>query len=103
VHAPSSGCRYGDIPSPDLSGQFFLPVAAESDAEGDTCRACSEHVGLKLAASLGVLVPWGAGWAHHATSVADRMFVGGPESLRGFRSRGVGPSDLRRQVRVKCK
>jgi hypothetical protein len=23
VHAPSSGCRYGDIPSPDLSGQFF--------------------------------------------------------------------------------
>jgi hypothetical protein len=24
VHAPSSGCRYGDIPSPDLSGQFFF-------------------------------------------------------------------------------
>jgi outer membrane protein assembly factor BamA len=47
----------------------------------------SELVGLKLAASLGVLVPWGKDWASQSTSVADRMFVGGPESIRGFRSR----------------
>ena len=26
MHAPSSGCRYGDIPSPDLSGQFFFAL-----------------------------------------------------------------------------
>jgi len=31
-----------------------------------------------------------------ATCVADRFFLGGPSSLRGFRTKGVGPTDVRR-------
>uniref|UniRef100_A0A7S0WW56 Bacterial surface antigen (D15) domain-containing protein n=1 Tax=Pyramimonas obovata TaxID=1411642 RepID=A0A7S0WW56_9CHLO len=54
-------------------------------------------LGITLAGSAGVVVPWGEGWSTQVTSISDRFFIGGPSSLRGFRTRGVGPSDARRQ------
>ena len=60
---------------------------AKTEVSAATTVPLSENIGLKLAASMGALVPWGKGWAEQSTCVADRMFVGGPESIRGFRSR----------------
>ena len=45
-------------------------------------------VDLVLAAHVGVLLPWGAGYATRATALSDRFFLGGPTPLRGFQPRG---------------
>jgi hypothetical protein len=53
VHAPSSGCRYGDIPSPDLSGQFFFECIALAGSE----RGSAYGVGSQHTAQLAPLDP----------------------------------------------
>jgi len=47
-------------------------------------------------AEAGWLLPWGPGWSKRSTSISDRFFLGGVGSLRGFRTRSVGPVDARR-------
>ncbi|KDD76955.1 hypothetical protein H632_c56p0, partial [Helicosporidium sp. ATCC 50920] len=50
-------------------------------------------------AEAGALLPWGAGGsAARPSSLSDRFFPGGLNAtpLRGFRQKGVGPSDVRR-------
>ena len=47
-------------------------------------------------AEAGWLLPWGPGWLKRSTSISDRFFLGGVGSLRGFRTRSVGPVDARR-------
>jgi len=54
-------------------------------------------LGITLSGSAGVVLPWGDNWSTQVTSISDRFFIGGPSSLRGFRTRGIGPSDARRQ------
>mmetsp|Transcript_14035 Transcript_14035/g.24605 ORF Transcript_14035/g.24605 Transcript_14035/m.24605 type:complete len:501 (+) Transcript_14035:55-1557(+) len=54
------------------------------------------NVVLHVGASGGVLLPWGKDYEQKTTSIADRFFVGGPGSLRGFLFKGVGPSEVRR-------
>jgi outer membrane protein insertion porin family len=74
-----------------------------SELWGVAALPLTDAVGLKFAASAGVVLPWGKGWESTATSIADRFFIGGPETLRGFRTRGVGPSDMRRQAPASAK
>ena len=50
-----------------------------------------------LSGEAGLLLPWGSKW-QGSTSISDRFFLGGIGSgaLRGFKQKGVGPTDLRR-------
>ncbi|GAB4818843.1 hypothetical protein N2152v2_005889 [Parachlorella kessleri] len=50
-----------------------------------------------LSGEAGLLLPWGSKW-QGTTSISDRFFLGGIGSgaLRGFKQKGVGPTDLRR-------
>lgn len=43
----------------------------------------------------GVMLPWGPGWSQRSSAISDRFFLGGVGSLRGFRTRSVGPTDVR--------
>eukprot|EP00850_Spirogloea_muscicola_P004496 SM000019S05040 [mRNA] locus=s19:661435:664974:+ [translate_table: standard] len=52
-------------------------------------------VALNVGCSAGHLLPWGPA-AGRPTPLASRFFLGGPSSFRGFRTRGVGPTDVRR-------
>lgn len=47
-------------------------------------------------AEAGVMLPWGPAWRQRSTAISDRFFLGGVGSLRGFRTRSVGPTDVRR-------
>lgn len=69
----------------------------------------TDLLSLSVTASAGVLLPWGsnaaggaagAAGAAAATCIADRFFLGGVSSLRGFKTNGVGPTDARRPRRV---
>mmetsp|Transcript_54263 Transcript_54263/g.172255 ORF Transcript_54263/g.172255 Transcript_54263/m.172255 type:complete len:471 (+) Transcript_54263:310-1722(+) len=53
----------------------------------------AEGVDITLDAKAGLLLPWGSA---AGTNVADRFYMGGPSSVRGFRTRSVGPADERR-------
>jgi outer membrane protein insertion porin family len=52
---------------------------------------------LTVSLSSGVMLPWG-GQApfDKPTCIADRFFLGGVSTLRGFKYQGVGPTDARR-------
>ncbi|KAH9614545.1 hypothetical protein KSS87_001966, partial [Heliosperma pusillum] len=64
---------------------------------------------LNLGVSAGVIFPWGKGFLDRPSSLPDRFFMGGnsspvcslsgPNSLLGFKSRGLGPTEPRRQTR----
>jgi len=55
---------------------------------------------LSVTASAGVMLPWGGDAPlSRATCIADRFFLGGPSTLRGFKFKGAGPTDLRRPQR----
>ncbi|KAJ9511435.1 hypothetical protein QJQ45_029911 [Haematococcus lacustris] len=57
----------------------------------------TRHLNLSLTASAGLLLPWGGEDAlGRPTCIAERFFLGGPASLRGFSWRAVGPSAARR-------
>ncbi|KAL2903165.1 Sorting and assembly machinery component 50-like protein, partial [Bienertia sinuspersici] len=65
------------------------------------------HRALNLGVSAGVIFPWGKGFLDGPSSLSDRFFVGGntspvcslggPSSVLGFKCRGLGPTELRRQ------
>jgi outer membrane protein insertion porin family len=42
------------------------------------------------------MFPWGEEYTKRLTCIADRFFLGGPSSLRGFKFKGIGASDVRR-------
>eukprot|EP00798_Chlamydomonas_sp_ICE-L_P003901 gene3901-13971_t len=60
------------------------------------CIPLLKHVSLNLALTAGVLLPWGGDCMSRPTCIADRFFLGGPSTLRGFSYRSVGPTDTRR-------
>lgn len=65
---------------------------------------------LNFGIASGVTFPWGRGFLNKATLLPDRFFLGGnsspvctlggPTSLLGFKSRGLGPTSPRREVGV---
>ncbi|KAL8161046.1 hypothetical protein V2J09_012535 [Rumex salicifolius] len=60
----------------------------------------SSRAALNLGVSGGAIFPWGSGgFLGKPSSVADRFFMGGPNSMLGFKFRGIGPMDLRRQTK----
>lgn len=61
----------------------------EADAQGHVPVGAS-GITASLAVRAGVAVPWGG---DPAVRLADRFYLGGPASLRGFAVRGVGPVD----------
>jgi outer membrane protein insertion porin family len=66
-----------------LFSQIAMPVGEES--------------AFHLEGHAGLVLPWGG----QQTTICDRFFLGGicPDGLRGFKLRGVGPSDARRPGR----
>ncbi|KAK4835815.1 hypothetical protein QYF36_014912 [Acer negundo] len=67
------------------------------------------HAALNFGVSSGVLVPLGRGFLSMSSSLPERFFLGGnlspvctlggPTALWGFKTRGMGPTELRRQMR----
>ncbi|KVI04840.1 sorting and assembly machinery component 50 homolog B-like [Cynara cardunculus var. scolymus] len=65
---------------------------------------------LNFGVAGGVLFPWGNGFLNTPASLPDRFFLGGnsspvctlggPTSLLGFKTRGLGPSEPKRQVKT---
>ncbi|XP_050209211.1 uncharacterized protein LOC126659923 [Mercurialis annua] len=63
---------------------------------------------LNLGISAGVVFPWGTGFSNMPSPLPERFFMGGnlspictlggPIALYGFRTRGLGPSEPRRQT-----
>ncbi|KAI5069389.1 hypothetical protein GOP47_0015690 [Adiantum capillus-veneris] len=66
------------------------------------------NAALNVGISGGLIMPWGEGFRQKTTSISDRFFIGGhtplvcgldgPVTVSGFRSRGLGPMDLRRRA-----
>uniref|UniRef100_A0A5B7AU16 POTRA domain-containing protein n=1 Tax=Davidia involucrata TaxID=16924 RepID=A0A5B7AU16_DAVIN len=67
------------------------------------------HAALNFGISGGVIFPWGSGFLNMPSSLPERFFLGGnsspfctlggPMTLLGFKSRGLGPTEPRRQIR----
>lgn len=65
------------------------------------------NAALNFGISGGVTFPWGSGFLNKPSSLPERFFlggdfspvctVGGPITVWGFKSRGIGPTDRRRQ------
>ncbi|KAL5734383.1 hypothetical protein ACOSP7_032244 [Xanthoceras sorbifolium] len=68
-----------------------------------------DHAALNLGVSSGVLVPLGRGFLSMSSYLPERFFLGGnlspvctlggPLALWGFKTRGLGPTESRRQMR----
>lgn len=68
------------------------------------------HAALNFGVSSGVIFPWGSGFLSKPSYLPERFFLGGnsspvctlggPMTLLGFKSRGLGPTEPRRQVRL---
>eukprot|EP00898_Chlorokybus_atmophyticus_P004189 jgi/Chlat1/4771/Chrsp308S00822 len=58
----------------------------------------TEWATLMLGGSAGMMLPWAFNGFSRPSIICDRYFLGGPGSLRGFRTKGVGPSDARRLI-----
>ncbi|WCJ19930.1 Outer membrane OMP85 family protein [Euphorbia peplus] len=64
---------------------------------------------LNLGISGGVIFPWGSGFTNMPSPLPERFFLGGnlspigslggPQALYGFRARGMGPTESRRELR----
>lgn len=69
------------------------------------------NAALNVGLSAGAILPLGRDFTKLSTSVPDRFFLGGhsslvcglggPSSLLGFRTRGLGPTDMRRVINPK--
>nr|GMD50918.1 sorting and assembly machinery component 50 homolog B-like [Ipomoea batatas]GMD57512.1 sorting and assembly machinery component 50 homolog B-like [Ipomoea batatas]GMD59119.1 sorting and assembly machinery component 50 homolog B-like [Ipomoea batatas] len=67
------------------------------------------NAALNIGISAGALFPWGTGFMNMPSYLPDRFFLGGnsspvcslggPTSIFGFKSRGLGPAEPRRVVR----
>ncbi|KAI4306482.1 hypothetical protein L6164_029755 [Bauhinia variegata] len=67
------------------------------------------HAALNFGISAGVIFPWGPGFLNKPSPLPDRFFLGGdfspvctlggPTTLWGFRTRGLGPAEPRREIR----
>ncbi|KAG5239994.1 hypothetical protein OIU78_006547 [Salix suchowensis] len=66
------------------------------------------HSALNLGISAGVVFPWGPGFSSMPSPLPEKFFLGGnlspvctlggPTSLWGFRTKGLGPTEPRRQL-----
>lgn len=66
------------------------------------------NAALNFGIGVGVLFPWGSGFRSKPTSLLDRFYLGGtsspvctlggPTSVLGFKARGLGPTELRRNM-----
>ncbi|KAL7184266.1 hypothetical protein ACSBR2_026424 [Camellia fascicularis] len=69
------------------------------------------HAALNFGVSCGVIFPWGNGFLNLPSPIPERFFLGGnsspvctlggPTTLLGFKTRGLGPTEPRRQIRGK--
>ncbi|KAL6128061.1 hypothetical protein ACLB2K_071419 [Fragaria x ananassa] len=67
------------------------------------------NAALNFGVSGGVIFPWGNGFLNKPTSLPERFFLGGdfsplctlggPSTVWGFKTRGIGPTEPRRHVR----
>lgn len=65
------------------------------------------NVALNFGISGGAIFPWGSGFLNKPSSLPERFFlggdfspvctVGGPTTVWGFKTRGIGPTEPRRQ------
>lgn len=62
------------------------------EAQAAAAQPLTSNTGLAIAARAGLLLPLTA----QRTALPDRFFLGGVDSLRGFATKGAGPTDARR-------
>ncbi|KAB1217646.1 hypothetical protein CJ030_MR3G012219 [Morella rubra] len=69
------------------------------------------HAALNFGISGGVIFPWGSGFMNKPSPLPERFFLGGdfspictlggPTTVWGFKTRGLGPTEPRRQIKDK--
>ncbi|XP_020252700.1 sorting and assembly machinery component 50 homolog B-like isoform X2 [Asparagus officinalis] len=69
------------------------------------------NTALNFGVAAGAIIPWGSGFLKLPSPLLDRFHIGGntspicplggPTSLLGFKTRGLGPTDLKRLVLIK--
>ncbi|PNH06935.1 Sorting and assembly machinery component 50 A [Tetrabaena socialis] len=84
--APGSGAASGTL-------RF---VRQQLDAVANVPMDDTGAVVFSLGLTAGLLFPWGDDALLRPTCIADRFFLGGASSLRGFKFKGAGPTDVRR-------
>ncbi|KXZ54472.1 hypothetical protein GPECTOR_4g537 [Gonium pectorale] len=67
------------------AGSSLRFVRQQLDAQAVVPMDDTGAVVFNVGVSAGVLVPWGEGAMSRPTCIADRFFLGGPSSLRGFK------------------
>ena len=106
-HQPSQGWAARTVL--ELAGLGPGVRFLKGEAEGQVALPLPwPQTALALTLRCGLILPWGGGGGPAVsrpgrgapgggrTHLCDRFYLGGPDSLRGFRTRGVGPSDARR-------
>ncbi|XP_023550898.1 sorting and assembly machinery component 50 homolog B-like [Cucurbita pepo subsp. pepo] len=68
-----------------------------------------DRAAMNFGVSAGVVLPWGNGFLNKPSSLPERFFlggdfspvctIGGPTTVWGFKTRGMGPTEPRREVR----
>jgi len=110
--ASGSGSGGGSSISPYRLGKLSLSLAASGGVllpwqppavAAPAASAAAGKRGGGAAAAAAAATPGGGApgaraWWDRPSCIADRFFLGGPDSLRGFDWRGAGPSDERRPM-----
>ena len=70
--------------------------ALKQELIGEVHVPLSSLVGISLSARAGAMLPLGS--PNRPSCIADRFFLGGVDSMRGFSIKGIGPNDERRAL-----
>ncbi|CDS13179.1 hypothetical protein LRAMOSA05357 [Lichtheimia ramosa] len=78
----------------DLQAQYCHQVGGgQLLKDKETGELLGWHPGLVF--SLSLRAGWMATYGEHAVTVSDKFMLGGPSSIRGFKTSGIGPRDYR--------
>lgn len=79
----------------DLQAQYCHQVGGgQILKDKETGELLGWHPGLVF--SLGLRAGWMATYGENAVTVSDKFMLGGPSSVRGFKTSGIGPRDYRK-------
>jgi len=90
------------VPSRGSNFELALEVAGlggdvqylRSQVQGKRYYSLTPSISLGLSAQAGMLLPTNAISGNPRTGIADRFFLGGPLTLRGYKNNTVGPTDI---------
>ncbi|GAA0142900.1 hypothetical protein LIER_03698 [Lithospermum erythrorhizon] len=102
------GLSLGLLSSENHDLSYSLSWRTLSDPSQMSSRTVRRQLGHSLV-SAGIVLPWGNGSSNMVSYLPERFFlggnsspicsVGGPTSVLGFKTRGLGPAEPRRTIR----